>query len=530
MPAAGIGHIGDTESAAYCVQPDLDPRRDSRLDDVRGDNTDQHKWRSSFRREPGQRFIHAGLVNVNIPPPEYRHGIRTGLGDRAGDVFTGGPESDLAQFSIMQKESLYRSNIREPLGSGYIRGHKLPDKVQDPSFKFGVSTSESESAKNLIYHPTAAPHLRSHGATDTATMNESNEEYARTLGSTTSARATSQYQTMAGTSAGASGGHTQERLITRPIDREYNWQKAGIDPAKHRFGKVVNANPAGSYETGVSTVLKHQALEDAQTNIGSKRVEEMKSNTFDPLGHARRQRGHLAGDPTDPVSQSHGERFNQTGHRSMTFGRPGAHDEWGARDCIRGVYTEAEQLPDVDLGKSRFQITTLEHVPDRHAARAFGLPSIRADRAPPKQKSVANDMNFGDESNGKGLLYPSQFAFEGINEEDFLKQRTPDQIRAVFKTLGMEFAPMQFQRIVDLAVARYGALSVDSFRHAWNQVRLSIICEDCGALLCQHDDCKVNKCRHTENANHAIHARHTKQDTPKQMGPAGFSANKHPAS
>jgi hypothetical protein len=38
------------------------------------------------------------------------------------------------------------------------------------------------------------------------------------------------------------------------------------------------------------------------------------------------------------------------------------------------------------------------------------------------------------------------------------------------------------------------------------QVRLQIICEDCGALLCQHDDCKINKCRHTENANHAANA------------------------
>ena len=52
MPAAGVAHVGDTESTAYCVQPDLDPRRDPSLDDVRGSNPDQLKWRTSYRREP----------------------------------------------------------------------------------------------------------------------------------------------------------------------------------------------------------------------------------------------------------------------------------------------------------------------------------------------------------------------------------------------------------------------------------------------------------------------------------------------
>ena len=526
---AGIGHVGDSESAAYCVQPDLDPRRTAQPFDRPDElNQDQLKWRQSYRREPGQRFIHAGLVGAPVPGPDYRHGIRTTSGDKAGDVFTGagGPESDLAAFKLMQKESIYRSNIREPLGSGYIRGHQLPTKVHDPQFRFGVSTSESESAKNVIYHPTAAPLIRSHGAVDTSPLNQTTDEYGRTLGSTTTTRAAAQYHTMASTAAGASDAHQQERLITRPIDREYNWTKAGIDPTKHRFGKVVNANPAGSYATGVSSVLKHNSTEEDRTTIGSKRVEEAKSNTYDHLGKGRRQRGALAGDINDPTSSAHGDRLNYSGHRSMTFGRPGQHDEWGARDCIRGTYSEQEQLPDPDLGKSKFQLTNLEHLPARHADRAFGLPSIRADRPPPKMKSIANDMNYGDESNGRGLLYPSQFAFEGINEEDFLRQRTPDQIKSVFKTLGMEFSPSQFDRIVALAISRYGALSVDSFRHAWNQVRLEIICQDCGALLCQHEDCALMKCRHTENANHSIHSKHLKQDQPKQIQPAGFTHNR----
>jgi len=542
MPAAGIGHVGDAESAAYCVQPDLDPR--SRMSAPRGSvDPSQDKWRQSFRREPGQRFIHAGLVDAPLLPPEYRHGIRTQGGDKAGDVFTsgigGGGGSELSQFYHGAKESIYRSNIREPVGSGYIRGHQLPPQTAAEDFRFGISTRASENAKQVIYNPNKAPHARAHGAVDTTPLNEyvaQGDNYQRQLGSVTTSRAANvaATQVLAGSSPyDPSDSHALEREVTRPINREYNWSKAGIDPTRHRFGRITNANPNSQpAESGVQSALVHQNIRDSVTTIGSKRVEEARAVQMDPLGHGRRKQGHpLAGDPADPVSSSSGTRLNYTGHRSMTFGRPGSHDEWGARDCIRGTYSDREQLPDADLGKSTFKVTALEYVPPRHHERAFGLPSIRADRAPPKLKSVANDMNFGDESNGAGLLYPSQFATAGVNEEDFLRERGAEQVAKVFATLGVQFAPGQFDRLSALARLRYGALSVDSFRHCWNQVRLGVLCEDCGALLCQHDDCRANQCRHDEQANHAANARHYKQDAPaaQSVRAAGFSSNTHPA-
>ena len=454
----------------------------------------------------------------------------------AGDVFStaGAAQSDLGAFHNLQKESIYRSTIREPLGSGYIRGHHLPPVTQDPNFRFGISTSSSEDAKNIIYLPTKAPHLRSHGATDTSTLNESQEEYGTATRNITTSRAANQQAaaTMSRTATLTGGeAHHQERLITRPINREYNWASSGIDPAAHRFGKISNANPASNFETGVASVLKHAALEDARTNIGSKRVEEAKSNSYDHLGKGRRQRGAvLAGDPRDPHSMASGENLNYTGHRSQVYGRPGKHDEWGARDCIRGVYSDREQMPDADLGRSSFKVTALEYVPQNHTARSFGLPSIRADRPPPKMKSVANDMNYGDESNGKGVLYPSPFATSGVNEEDFLREQSPQAVRKVFETLGLQIPEVQFSRVVALARARYGALSVDSFRHCWNQVREGIICEECGEIQCQHEECAVNPCGHDDHANHSKHARHVKQSVQRPIHAAGFTSNTHPHS
>lgn len=568
MPAAGVAHIGDLDRAAYCVQPDLDPR--GRAFDVSANGSmspSQIKWRTSFRREPGQRFIHAGLVDAPIHPPNYRHGIKTQGGDRAGDVFMstqGGAESDLSSFHNLQKESIYRSNIREPLGSGYIRGHQFPSRVHEADFRFGASTSESENAKHIIYNPTAAPYLRSHGAVDTTNLNESSEQYSQSLRSVTTNRAANEgaAATMARTGAigftpstSFSGTRTvsagalnspndfdpmhQERMITRPINREYNWNAAGIDPRNHRFGKVASdSQGTGSGRAGagggVASIMQHASLDaDSRTTIGSKRVEECKSSSFDHLGKGRRQRGELlGGDPSDPVSSSGGGNFNYTGHRNLIFGRPGQHDEWGARDCIRGDYTIREQMPDANLGRSSFKLTSLPYIPpvDTVTSRTFGLPSIRADRAPPKIKSVANDMNYGDESNGKGLLYPSAYAGEGVNEEDFLRGRQPAQIRQVFETLGLRMDDEQFNRVASLAQQRYGALSVDSFRHAWNQaVRLAIICEICGETLCQHEDCASQSCKHNEQANHALHSRHIKQEAATQIQAAGFSSNTHPA-
>lgn len=520
MPMAGFSHSHKDESAAYCVQPDLDSGNGVR--EQRSGSPTQDRWRQSFRREPGQRFIHAGLVGAPLLPEEYRHGIRTSSGDKAGDCLVpSGPQSELAGFVAQQKERNYRSNVREPLGHGYVRGHRLPEKTLDPTFRFGVSTSQSESAKSVLYNPTRPPHMRSHGSVDAGPLNQSLEEYQRTQQSLTTAAAGS--AAGLGRDAGAEEAQQrffQERLVTRPINREYNWPE-NVDPARHRFGKVVNANPATSHQTGLAGLLQHSVDTMQRTVVGSKRVEEVKAASFDHLGKGRRQRGALAErDEGEGPATAAGAR---SGHRSRTFGRPGQHDEWGARDCIRGTYTESEQLPDPDLGKSRFRVTQLEHVPANHLERSFGLPSVRADRRPPAMKSVANDMNFGDESDGKGLLYPSQFAFEGVNEEDFLRERSAESVRIVFRALGLQFPDQQFEQLVTLARQRYGALSVDSFRHCWNQVRLGALCATCGATLCSHEQCAAQACRHDESANHAPNARHVKQQAAREVLPAGFS-------
>lgn len=59
--------------------------------------------------------------------------------------------SGLADFHNDLKEGQYASNVREPLGKSYVRGHQLPGVVESDGFKFGVPTVGSESAKDVLY-------------------------------------------------------------------------------------------------------------------------------------------------------------------------------------------------------------------------------------------------------------------------------------------------------------------------------------------------------------------------------------------
>ena len=44
---------------------------------------------------------------------------------------------------VQVQEERYDSNIREPLGRGYSRGHVLPQTAQNEQFRFGRPTDDS---------------------------------------------------------------------------------------------------------------------------------------------------------------------------------------------------------------------------------------------------------------------------------------------------------------------------------------------------------------------------------------------------
>jgi len=409
LSAAGLVPKGDLESAKQCTTYERDPRHQRPITPP-----EIKKYRKSFQQQPGLRFISHGLVNQSLPPGHHRHGVKTQSGDRVGDCFDQVPPTELQDFLNNQKESIYQSNVREPLAASYSRGHVFPSMVNDEPFRFGITTQASESAKGLIYFHESIPDRRA--------------------------------LSLSGMPAPAPDSSVNvERDITRQINREYNWESPAIDPNTHRFGKTYPLQM-----NGVADALKR----DDETKVASKRVTQVRSVTHDRLGKQRELRG---------VLRQMGEDF--------VFGRGNLPDEWGAKKTIQGHYTPNEQMPDRDLGTNTRRLNKLDQVPDDQSYRTFGVPSIRCDLPAPGLRSVADPNNYGDEVNARGLLYPSTFAFDGVAQEDFLQVRPPEQIREIFRRVGAEFSDSQFDRLCDMAAQQFGALSADSFRHAWNKFK-----------------------------------------------------------
>ena len=71
--------------------------------------------------------------------------------------------------------------------------------------------------------------------------------------------------------------------------------------------------------------------------------------------------------------------------------------------------------------------------------RSFGLPTIRNDIPYKAFRSVANYQNFGDEPEAVDLLFPSSFNEVGVNESEFSKPRTRDQIKMIFENIGYKY-------------------------------------------------------------------------------------------
>jgi hypothetical protein len=407
VPASGKIVAGDQSSAAKCVQADLQA-----IHHRAPTPEPQRKYRNSYQQQPGLRFSHEGFVGQKLPDSETRYGVRTALGERVGDCINPPGTTATQDFLNEQKEAVYHSRKREPVGSTFLRGHELPAKTRDlQAFQgFGISTRASETAGSLIHFQVP----------DEPAFNPN-------------ARGTTH--------------HTTERDVTGQIDRRYDWQTAGVDPQIHRFGKTWTVSP--DEEGGVATALVRPEA-NHQTVLIRRSQEEVRRGLKNPLGRARNVKDAIANLPED-----------------FPFGKEKQKDSRTSADCMRGQYSIAEQMPDRDLGHSTRKLKNLQQIPVEDTRR-YGIPSIRTDRNLPYTKSVANAVNWGDELDAKGLLYPSKYDLDGVGSQQFSCPRGLREIKTVFDRMGSGLSDEEAQRVADIAQAEFGVLSIDTFRHVYN--------------------------------------------------------------
>jgi len=126
-------------------------------------------------------------------------------------------------------------------------------------------------------------------------------------------------------------------------------------------------------------------------------------------------------------------------------------DPWNAARCIHGEPSDRELGPDQDLGRSTKPNcrNMVRNEADVH--RTFGLPTIRKDIPTKDFRSLADFQNFGDEPEAVDLLFPSNFSEIGIQEDDFRRPRTRDEIRSLFASTGYEYKIGKFNAMYNRA-------------------------------------------------------------------------------
>jgi len=208
--------------------------------------------------------------------------------------------------------------------------------------------------------------------------------------------------------------------------RDYNWP---VDPLTTVFGDKGENFALRRSSRGV-----HDAL---HSNMDCIEKRQLKQNI--------------------PVSEDH--VFGITTH---------GNSDNNMEDCqgvMRGNYSEQEQMPDKDLGKS----VTPGFRNVISGMRTFGCPSVRTDIPKYGRTSVADAQNYGDDVNAEYLLRPGRYATIGVEGSDFSILRTRDCLKSVFmESDSFKMDGELFDNLFKSVCDSNGMASVEKIQCAYN--------------------------------------------------------------
>jgi hypothetical protein len=179
--------------------------------------------------------------------------------------------------------------------------------------------------------------------------------------------------------------------------------------------------------------------------------EDYKASTGDYLGKSRK----LGACPELPADHSFG----------LSSVKRGGVPEPGVDVLIQGSYTEEQQQPDADLGKS-LREGWRNTAPE---GKVFGTPSVRTDVPAPKIRSIASTKNYGNDPNMSQLLRPPRSVERGVFAEDFLQVYDRDGLKELLSEAGISINDVDFELIFGMASeadGMEGKACYDSFHRA----------------------------------------------------------------
>jgi hypothetical protein len=375
-----------------------------------------------FRRNyvPGDINRHWGYVDNKLPSKEFAYGVHTNTGITAANCLEAGKKEGIAEYMQMRGETVYASTKREPLGSTIDRGYNWPGETQTDEFKFGYKFEDFNQIEGKL-----ALFPRGEKPDDKAT----HDQYVRTHGSFDPGEM---------------------------INRQYDWPKdpktgTPIDPKNFAFGLK---DPVGSADTAKSALTMDRAGDGSypSTRIVPLTAEAYREVACDPLGRAKNG---MQG--SQPLKPDHAYGIKCVGS-DTTVG-----------DILRGWYTREEQMPEFDLGKC--QKVGRRNVPPE-SNRAFGVPSIRTDKAKPARRSLADTFNYGDEAGASALLHPQRFELMGVPDEEFLLRRGREELQSILDCAGIKTPhfDMIFKTACELFDDQKELVSLDAYLYVHSEL------------------------------------------------------------
>ena len=371
-PKAGKTNDVSNEGAQFCLSMGERPSTPPEI----------KKYRQSTIHEPGKIVKHYGLADDKVKDGPFGYVAQSAGGshESVNQVMKSYPTSDLMIWEREQREQVYESAKRDPLGKSMTRGHNIPESISTFGSKIDAKFKDKNpEAKNLIYPVgTELDEVKDlpEGGGDGL-----HDLYVRTHGNYAPGE--------------------QKR-------RNYNWDAAGFKPDAHVFG-ITEKQP---YHNGVAKALTQNI--DQATKLIPRAVSDFKLANTQTLGQ----------------SKNLGQRNRVGVGESHIFGVPSRRvEEWGVQQLICGDYSMNDQNPDPDLGKSLRSGFRNE---SKDSERVFGAPSIRSDLNAPKVKSVADNQNYGNELGAFSLIYPSNALNGGLADEEYLSPRSADELFEIF--------------------------------------------------------------------------------------------------
>merc|ERR1711907_6720 len=404
---AGVGTVqaGD-QSVFSCLQPAPNPVVTK---------PEHVKFSDTLKYDPGHIQVHPGLYGQKLLPRQVPYGRENPCkadSSTVHEILNPAPISKLMEQMNEEKEKLYHSKQKEPLGGHYNHGLYVPEYAKHPDYRFGAASDRNQwGAKELVCPPPS-------DIDDTG--GEVHRRYVISHGSFN---------------------------VAEQRNRNYDWPSTGKDPKTFKFG----FSEAEPLRDGVKKAISGPEA-DAERTVGAtvvqKTVTDFKDFNHDLLGKCKRTGAGLHNLSKD-----------------FTFGTSTMKDpgQWGTKECIEGNASLEEQMPDPDLGKTLqpgWRNITNE-------TRAFGVPNVRTDVPLPRIRSVADNQNYGDEADAKELLYPNGAAWKGVQPDDFYQPRSLDEIMSVMECAGFDLTAAQAEQVYAEAKNAHpeGLVSLESFRH-----------------------------------------------------------------